>query len=161
MSSRYDVAVVGAGHNGLTTAAFLANQGKKILVCERRDQVGGLAAGEEFHPGYRTAGVLHDTTGLRKWVIGELKLTGHGLKIHPERPPIFVPQKEGPGYLHWHNPERAREEISQFSKKDAERYGEYRAYLRRLARGRYGRRGERLRHLSWPAVLLLRKRHKL
>ena len=55
-NNKYDVIVIGAGHNGLTTAALLAKQGRKVLVLERRQITGGIAAGEEFHPGYRTAG---------------------------------------------------------------------------------------------------------
>ena len=60
-----DVVVIGAGVNGLTVAAFLARAGRKVLVLERRDIAGGLAAGEEFHPGFRTAGLLPDTSMLR------------------------------------------------------------------------------------------------
>ncbi|MCI0656122.1 MAG: FAD-dependent oxidoreductase, partial [Acidobacteria bacterium] len=57
----YDVIVIGGGHNGLTAAALLAKAGRKVLVLERRDRLGGLCAPEEFHPGYKMPGVLHDT----------------------------------------------------------------------------------------------------
>ena len=69
---QYDAIVIGAGHNGLTCAAYLAKAGRKVLVLESRGEVGGLAAGEEFHPGYRSAGLHQDTTGVRPAVVEEL-----------------------------------------------------------------------------------------
>ncbi|MCZ6698351.1 MAG: NAD(P)-binding protein, partial [Planctomycetota bacterium] len=80
-SNRYDVVVIGAGHNGLTTAALLGKAGRKVVVVERRGVVGGLAACEEFLPGYRTAGMLHDTSGIRPGVIDALQLERHGLTL--------------------------------------------------------------------------------
>ncbi|MDH3829788.1 MAG: FAD-dependent oxidoreductase, partial [Desulfobacterales bacterium] len=68
-SSAYDVIVIGAGHNGLTAAALLAKQGRKVLILERRNIIGGLAAGEEFHPGYHSCGLLHDTGQVRAQVV--------------------------------------------------------------------------------------------
>lgn len=133
MSSRYDVVVIGAGHNGLTTAAYLAKSGKKVVVVEARDVVGGLAASEEFHPGYRTAGVLHDTTAVRKWVIDDLELRKHGLETRKAAPPAFVPQVEGPGYLHFRDARAAAKEIGAHSKHDAESYRQYRAFIRKVS----------------------------
>jgi len=132
MSDRYDVIVIGAGHNGLTTAALLAKRGRKVLVLERRDHVGGLAAGEEFHPGYRTAGVLHDSTRVRRWVVDELGLQGHGLEFRKEQVPTLLPQLEGDGLLLHRNPEEAEEEIGRRSQEDARRYREFRTFLRRI-----------------------------
>ena len=68
----YDLIVIGGGHNGLTTAALAAKRGRKVLVLEARDAVGGFAAGVEFHPGYRSTGVLHDTSGVRRSVVDGL-----------------------------------------------------------------------------------------
>ena len=133
MSSRYDVVVIGAGHNGLTTAAYLAKSGKKVVVVERREAIGGLAAGDEFHPGYRTAGVLHDTTTVRKWVIDDLELRKHGLETRRSAPPVFIPQVDGPGYLHFHDPRAAQKEIGAHSKQDAESYRQYRAFIRKIS----------------------------
>jgi phytoene dehydrogenase-like protein len=70
----YDVIIVGAGHNGLVCATRLAQAGRRVLVLERRSVVGGVAAGEEFHPGYRHVGLLHDSVGVRPEVIADLKL---------------------------------------------------------------------------------------
>ena len=74
MSRSRDVLVIGAGHNGLAAAGLLAKGGRKVLVLEGRDIVGGLAASEEFHPGYRSAGLLQDTSGVRGPVLDSLDL---------------------------------------------------------------------------------------
>ncbi|NIP82443.1 MAG: NAD(P)-binding protein, partial [Gemmatimonadetes bacterium] len=133
MSDRYDVIVIGAGHNGLTAAALLARAGRKTLVLERRAVVGGIAAGEEFHPGYRTDGLLHDTAGVRPWVVDELGLEKHGLQHLDTTPPVLVPRRDGEAFLLWRDAGRAGEEIRRLSPADAERYGEYRAFLDRIA----------------------------
>ena len=70
MSAAYDVIVIGAGHNGLTTATFLARAGRSVLVVERGGELGGLASSYEFHPGYRSAGLLQDTGGVRRGIRG-------------------------------------------------------------------------------------------
>jgi phytoene dehydrogenase-like protein len=80
-----DVVVIGAGLNGLTAATVLALAGRNVVVLERRSIAGGLAAGEEFHRGYRSPGVLHDTTGLLPEVVEKLGLARHGLR-RAERP---------------------------------------------------------------------------
>lgn len=131
--SRYEVIVIGAGHNGLTAATLLAKRGKRVVVVERRQRIGGLAAGEEFHDGYRTAGVLHDTSAVRGWVIDQLQLRKHGLELHRRPPPVFVSQREGTGYLHWRDPDRAKEEIGPRSSRDVDAYRKYRAFLGRVA----------------------------
>jgi phytoene dehydrogenase-like protein len=133
MSDRYDVIVIGAGHNGLTTAALLAKRGRKVLVLERRDHVGGLAAGEEFHPGYRTAGVLHDTTRVRRWIVDELRLRNHGLDFRGDPAPTLLPQIEGEGLLLHRNPDVAADELGKHSEEDARRYRDYRAFLKRIS----------------------------
>lgn len=132
MSDRYDVIVIGAGHNGLTAAALLARAGRRTLVLERRSVIGGLAAGDEFHTGYRTAGLLHDTTGVRSWVTRELGLEKHGLRRQAMTPPVLVPRNEGEALLLWRDPARAAQEIARFSPADAGSYEEYRAYLDRI-----------------------------
>ncbi len=130
MSERYDVVVIGAGHNGLAAAALLAKGGRKTLVVERREVVGGLAASEEFHPGYRSAGVLHDTSAVRPWVVEALELKRHGLALREEAPPVFVPERQGDGLLLWRDPGKAAVELTAA---DGARYVEYRAFLARLA----------------------------
>ena len=132
MSQSYDVIVIGAGHNGLTTATLLAKRGRKVLVLERRDHVGGLATGEEFHPGYRTAGVLHDTTRTRRWVVEELGLRRHGLELRSDPAPTLLPQHEGDGLLLYRDPDAAADELGKHSEEDARRYRDFRAFLHRI-----------------------------
>lgn len=141
MSQKHDVVVIGAGHNGLTAAAILARAGRKVLVVEGREVIGGLAAGEEFHPGYRSTGVLQDTAGIRRWVVADLGLEQHGLAFCSSPPPVFVPELSGPGLELFRDPGDAAEELSRHSShlrasgatsQDAERYGEYRAFLARI-----------------------------
>ena len=90
-----DVIVIGAGHNGLVCAGLLAKAGRKVVVLERREILGGLCAGEEFHPGYRHTGLLLDTTGLRPWVVEALDLTRHGLAYESKWPRYFSPAGSG------------------------------------------------------------------
>lgn len=131
--SRYDTIVIGAGHNGLTAATLLAKAGRQVIVLESRDQIGGLGSRDEFHPGYRTAGVLHDTTAVRPWVVDQLELRKHGLEVLNEPAPVLVPERDGPGYLHWRDSNRAEREIAGRSKLDADNYQSYRAFLKRIA----------------------------
>ncbi len=133
-SNRYDVVVIGAGHNGLTTAAMLAKQGRKVLVVERRAVVGGIAVGDEFHPGCRSVGLVHDTTTVSPHVVTDLDLGRHGLRVVNETPPVFAPQTEGRGLLLYSDPSKASEEISSLSAKDAEAYAGYAAFLSRISR---------------------------
>ncbi len=83
-ASKLDVIVIGAGVNGLTAATLLAKEGRKVLCLEARDAIGGLASSVEFHPGYRSAGVLSDTTLVRPSVISELGLERYGLKLRAQ-----------------------------------------------------------------------------
>ena len=77
--SAYETIVIGGGHNGLTAATYLAKKGRKVLLLEQRDELGGLAASEEFHPGYRDGGLLWDTAAVREEVVNKLGLGAHGL----------------------------------------------------------------------------------
>lgn len=129
---RYDAVVIGAGHNGLTCAATLAASGRKILVVERRDIIGGLCAGELFHPGYSHTGLHHDTTGLRLKMVEDLQLGKHGLSIAASFPDVYAPQENGSGLLLAYDPKAAAAEISRHSTDDAERYVEFRAFIARI-----------------------------
>lgn len=129
---KFDTIVIGAGHNGMTTAALLAKKGRKVLVVEKNAKAGGLAASTEFHPGFKTAGILHDTTAVRRWVADKLELTKYGLKFHSEHLPVFAPQRSGRGLLLWRDPKKAMEEIGPHSEKDAKKYLQYREFIGRI-----------------------------
>ena len=84
-AERYDVAIIGAGHNGLTCACYLARAGLKVGVFERRGVAGGAAVTEEFHPGFRNSTASYTVSLLHQQVIRDLRLQEHGLRIL-ERP---------------------------------------------------------------------------
>jgi len=132
--SKYDVIVIGGGHNGLTTAAILAKKGKKVLVLEKRNVLGGIAAGEEFHPGYSTTGLLHDTSGVRSNVVQNLQLEKHGLILEKNRPDVTLLSKDGKSTTLKSNTEETAKEISSFSTKDAEAYIEYQEFVKRVSK---------------------------
>lgn len=125
------VIVIGAGVNGLVAAALLAKRGFGVQVLERRDAVGGLAAGEEFHPGYRTAGTLHDAACLRPQVVTELALERHGLALAPCSPDVVSVAADGPGLRVAADAARAKAAIAAVSPKDADAYARFRAFLDR------------------------------
>ena len=129
MSKSYDIIVIGGGHNGLTAATTLARKNKKVLLLEKRGILGGIAAGEEFHPGYSTTGLLHDTTGVRSSVIKELSLEKFGLKTKKSRPTVSFLSKDGKCLTLGSNVEEASAAIAKFSQKDAEAYQEYRSFI--------------------------------
>ncbi|MEX2199066.1 MAG: NAD(P)/FAD-dependent oxidoreductase [Burkholderiales bacterium] len=130
--TRYDAVVVGAGHNGLTCACYLARGGLKVKVLERRARVGGAAVTEEFHPGFRNSAAAYTVSLLQAKVIRELRLAEHGLKI-VERPLAnFLPLESG--YLKVGGGlEATQREFAKFSARDAERLPSYWASLERVA----------------------------
>ncbi len=93
MSRSYDVIVVGGGHNGLTTAAYLAKAGKSVLVLERRHLVGGASVSEEIFPGFIYSVYSYVISLLRPEVIQELNLAEHGLQIIPLEG-TFIPMED-------------------------------------------------------------------
>lgn len=125
----FDVIVIGAGHNGLTTATILAKAGRRVLVLERRDVVGGMCAGEEFHPGYRSAGLLHDTWQVRPGLVEALRLAEHGLETGA-RAPVLVPEERGPGLVLSVDEDATGREIGRVcGEHDARGWTRYRAFI--------------------------------
>jgi len=125
-----DVVVIGGGHNGLTAAAYLAAAGLKVTVLERRGQVGGAAATEEFHPGFRNSVAAYAVSLLDPTIIRDLDLARHGLRI-VERPiSNFLPLPDG-RFLKV-APGRTKAEVAKFSAHDADRLDAYEARLERL-----------------------------
>lgn len=91
----YDAIVIGAGHNGLTAAAYLARAGLKTLVLERREIVGGCCVTEEIAPGCRASTTSYIASMLRPEVIRELRLAEFGLRMVPCDPALQVPFLDG------------------------------------------------------------------
>src|SRR5258708_2006806 len=125
-----DVIVIGGGHNSPVAAAHLAMTGLKVTVLERRAQVGGAAATDEFHPGFRNSVAAYTVSLLNPTIIRDLELHRHGLRI-VERPlSNFLPLPDG-RYLKV-GPGRTKAEVAKFSARDADRLDAYEARLERL-----------------------------
>ncbi len=124
MRERYDAIVVGAGINGLTAACYLAKAGKKVLVVEKHDRVGGLAATYEFAPGFR-ASVGPDLTMVLPRIVEELSLKRHGLELMNVDPVGFSPARDGEDVLLWDDVGKSVAELRKLSPKDAEAYPEF------------------------------------
>jgi phytoene dehydrogenase-like protein len=130
---RVDVVIIGAGHNGLTCACYLAAAGLKVRVLERRRVVGGAAVTEEFHPGFRNSTASYTVSLLNPKVIRDLRLAEHGLRI-VERPfSNFVPLADGRSLSFGGDAAATRSEVAKFSSRDAQRLGDYYGRLERLA----------------------------
>jgi phytoene dehydrogenase-like protein len=117
--ARWDVIVVGAGHNGLTAGAMLARAGLATLVVERRDVAGGCCVTEEIAPGCRASTTSYIASMLRPEVIRELRLGRHGLRMIPCEPSLQVALDGGEVLASWSDPARTAAEISRFSPADA------------------------------------------
>lgn len=150
MSDQYEAIVVGAGHNGLTAAAYLAHAGWKTLVLERRPVVGGVAATEEFAPGYWVDSVLHDAGTFSPTIARDLFLKMQGLDLRPADPVIFAPQPDGRALTLWRDPHRSAAEIAHFSAHDAAQFAAY-----ATAMHRYVGFLERVFHQAPPNVAAL------
>lgn len=129
--SDLDAVVIGAGHNGLTCAAYLAMAGLRVGVVERRAVVGGACVTEEFHPGFRNSTAAYTVGLLQPKVIRDLKLHRHGLRILLRRAQNFLPLPDGRYLLTGEG--RTEREIARFSTKDAARYAAYQAEIGRIA----------------------------
>ncbi len=130
----YDAIVVGAGHNGLTAAAYLARAGLSTLVLERREIVGGCCVTEEIAPGCRVSTTSYIASMLRPEVIQDLQLADYGLRMVPCDPAIQVPFPDGHVVPWWADRERARAEFRKILRKDAETFVRVDDQLKKLAR---------------------------
>src|SRR6202165_4249404 len=114
-----DVVIIGAGHNGLTCAAYLAMAGLRVKVVERRKVVGGAAVTEEFHPGFRNSVAAYTVSLLNPQIISDLRLHDHGLRIVERRAQNFLPSPDGSYLLNGEG--LTRQSLAKLSERDADR----------------------------------------
>ncbi|GLH79512.1 FAD-dependent oxidoreductase [Bradyrhizobium sp. SSBR45G] len=126
-----DVIIIGAGHNGLTCAAYLAMAGLRVHVVERRNVVGGAAVTEEFHPGFRNSVASYTVSLLNPRVITDLRLHDHGLEIVERRAQNFLPAPDGRYLLTGEG--RTHGSVARLSGRDAEAIGPFSARLEAIA----------------------------
>jgi phytoene dehydrogenase-like protein len=124
MPQKYDAIVIGGGHNGLVTAAYLGRAGKKVLVLERRHVLGGAAVTEEIFPGFKFSVCSYVVSLLRPEIIRELDLPRHGLEVLP-LDGTFTPMPSGDYLWRVNDHGKTRRELARHSKLDAEAYEEF------------------------------------
>lgn len=128
-----DAVIIGAGHNGLVTAAYLARAGLKPVVVERAPLVGGCAVTEELWPGYRVSTAAYLVSLFHPRIARELQLAKYGYQVDAKDPTFFTPFADGRTLFFWADKRKTLEQIAQFSRRDAERFPAYEAHLERLA----------------------------
>ena len=133
LKSRYDVIIVGAGHNGLTAAGYLARADRSVLALERRDIVGGAAVTEEVAPGCSVSSCSYIASMLTPSVIRDLELARYGLKMVPCDPALNMPVSDGGLVRLWADPARTAAELRPYSARDAAKYVQVDGQLKRLA----------------------------
>jgi phytoene dehydrogenase-like protein len=133
MHAPHDAIVLGAGHNGLVTACYLARAGWKVLVLERRGVVGGACVTEETFPGFKVSTAAYVSSLFNNQIVRDLELHAHGYELLPRIPSSYSPFHDGRHLLLGGSPEEDHREISKFSSKDADAYPRYEAMLERIA----------------------------
>jgi phytoene dehydrogenase-like protein len=129
----FDIIIIGAGHNGLVTAAYLAKTGRRVLVLERRELVGGCAVTEEVWPGYHVSTAAYLTSLLQDRIVRDLELERFGYTVDAKDPAFFSPFPDGRYLFMWQDRRKTLEQIAKFSRRDAEVYPAYEEHLERLS----------------------------
>jgi phytoene dehydrogenase-like protein len=133
MPATYDAIIIGGGHNGLVTAAYLAKAKRKVLVLERRYLVGGACVTEETFPGFKVSTAAYVNSLFRPEIIRDLRLKDHGFDLIERNPSSFTPFKDGRYLMMGPDQGMNLREIAKFSGKDAENYPKYEKMLERVA----------------------------
>lgn len=155
MKKAYDVIIIGAGHNGLVTSAYLARQGLRVLVCEKRSIVGGAACTEEIIKGFKFSRASYLLSLFRPKIIDELNLREHGLKYYFRDPSSYTPikhpvnEKQRSLLLSSTDHHFNAEQIGRFSKKDAANYQKYEDWLTKHCRAIDVSRREAKLSIDW------------
>lgn len=126
----YDAIIIGAGHNGLVTAAMLARAGKKVLVLERRPVVGGAAITEELHPGFRYSTCAYSPGLFQDSITQDLNLKKYGYETLDYDPVLFAPSPVSQGLWFWRNAEKTIAGLK--SERDRKNYPRYQSEVNRL-----------------------------
>jgi phytoene dehydrogenase-like protein len=133
MDGRTDILIIGGGLNGLIAAYYLARAGRRPLVLERREAIGGTCATGTIAPGFRVPTLLHATGPLRPGLVAEMGLERHGLALLEPEARLFSASADGRPLVLWRDARRAAESIAAFSRADAERYPQFGEAVTRLA----------------------------
>ena len=133
MAGSYDAIIIGGGHNGLVTAAYLAKAGRKVLVLERRHVVGGACVTEEVFPGFKVSTAAYVNSLFRKEIIRDLRLADYGFAVLERSPSSFTPFPDGRSLLMGPDRDLTLREVAKFSGRDAENLPKYEAMLERVA----------------------------
>jgi phytoene dehydrogenase-like protein len=133
MAQDYDAIIIGGGHNGLVGAAYLARAGRRVLVLERREHVGGAAHSEEVFPGFRFSVFSYVVSLLRPEIIRDLDLARHGLHILPLESTL-TPLPNGDYLAQWGDHDQSRRELARHSLRDADAYDDFGKLMHQMAR---------------------------
>src|SRR5262245_13973674 len=133
VAGKFDCVVIGGGHNGLVTAAYLAKAGKKVCVLERRAVLGGCSCTEEPWPGFHISTAAYVISLFQPQIMRDLRLKQYGLYILPRQPSSFTPLLDGRSLTLGADLVDCQREIAKFSGRDAEVYPKYNAMLERIA----------------------------
>src|SRR5689334_16744185 len=125
MPTKRDIVIIGAGHNGLVTAFYLARAGLKPLLLERRPVAGGAAITDEFFPGFKCSTLAHATGPVSPEVARDLELRRHGLEMIQTEAQLFVPSTDGRALVLYADSWRSAQQIARFSKCDAAKFPEF------------------------------------
>jgi phytoene dehydrogenase-like protein len=132
--SQRDIVIIGGGHNGLVAAFYLAKAGFKPLVIERREQVGGAAITDEFHPGFRCSTLAHTAGPIRPEIVRDLQLEKHGLRLITPLVGVTALSPDGRALSLYQDASQSAQEITPFSQKDAAKYPAFQESLGKMGK---------------------------